>query len=430
MKALILDGSHAEDEFTPRLKAALGQALAERGWQAETIVVRDQKIGNCAGDFFCWVRSPGMCNTADDNRLIAAKIANCDLLIYLTPVTFGGYSSALKRMVDHQIQNITPFFARVDGETHHAKRYARYPDFLALGWLPAPDPHSEAIFRHLARRNALNLYAQSAAAEVVYLSQSDDELSVALTGGLARIAAGRARIQAALPEFPAVSGVPVRKAVLLVGSPRVAKSSSLQLGGYLHEQLGAAGIETETFQIYTTLRSSQKMTRMLQAVNEADLVTLACPLYVDSLPAPVTEALERIAAHRAGQPTRGRLAVMINCGFPEADHNQTAIAICADFARQAGFEWAGALSLGGGQGLVNGMPLQELGGRASNVRLALEQTAVALAQGQSVPDEAARRMARPFIPPFLYLMMGGFGWKAAAKQYGVEKQLKARPYER
>src|SRR5215208_4992374 len=105
MKTLILDGSHANDSQSLRLSHELQKQVPN----AETIVLRDQKIGNCAGDFFCWVRSPGLCNTNDDNRIIAEKVMHSDPLIYLTPITFGGYSSELKRMVDHQIQNISPF---------------------------------------------------------------------------------------------------------------------------------------------------------------------------------------------------------------------------------------------------------------------------------------------------------------------------------
>ena len=41
----------------------------------------------------------------------------------------------LKRMVDHQIQNVLPFFTQIKGETHHLKRYAKTPNFLAIGWM-------------------------------------------------------------------------------------------------------------------------------------------------------------------------------------------------------------------------------------------------------------------------------------------------------
>ena len=71
---------------------------------------------------------------------IAAAVVTSDLMVYLTPVTFGGYSSMLKGMVDHLIQNVSPFFARLDGETHHRKRYKNNPDLLAVGWMEAPAP--------------------------------------------------------------------------------------------------------------------------------------------------------------------------------------------------------------------------------------------------------------------------------------------------
>ena len=137
MKTLILNGFHSE--MGERINSALRTQIDARGWQSESILLCDQKIGNCAGDFFCWVRKPGMCKTDDDNRVIAEKIIQSDLVIYLTPVTFGGYSSELKRMVDHQIQNISPMFAAVDGEIHHQKRYTQYPHTLTIGWIQQPN---------------------------------------------------------------------------------------------------------------------------------------------------------------------------------------------------------------------------------------------------------------------------------------------------
>lgn len=50
MKTLILDGSHANDSQVADIKNALRRHLPD----AETIILREQKIGNCAGDFFCW----------------------------------------------------------------------------------------------------------------------------------------------------------------------------------------------------------------------------------------------------------------------------------------------------------------------------------------------------------------------------------------
>src|SRR5512145_879253 len=107
MKAILLDGSQRNDVTGQRVYAALRMELESRGWQVEHLCLRERKIGNCAGDFFCWIRNPGVCNVDDDNRAIAESIINSDLMVYLTPITFGGYASVLKKMVDHQLPNVS-----------------------------------------------------------------------------------------------------------------------------------------------------------------------------------------------------------------------------------------------------------------------------------------------------------------------------------
>ena len=431
MKALILNGSHENDSTGERVKTLLTSEMQINGWDVEHILLREQKIGNCAGDFFCWVRNPGVCNVDDDNRTIAEAIVQSDLVVYLTPVTFGGYSSALKRMVDHQIQNVSPFFSQVNGETHHQKRYKKYPDFLAIGWLERPDAYAETVFRHLAGRNAVNFFAKTAVTGVVLASQNDSEIKLSMQGWLNDLHNGKSSPQEKLPlNGGAASGSPIRRALLLVGSPRTKKSTSHSLGDYLFQQFGTQNVQTETIYVHTSLRSPERMQTLYDAVNTADLLVLAFPLYVDSLPAPLIEALERIAAQRAGQNQSHpqRLAVIINCGFPEAQHNATALAICASFAQQAGFGWAGALALGAGEGIVRGLPLNELDGRAIPLKKALHLAASALLVGDAIPQAAVDLMAKPIIPAWLYRLMGIFGWRQEAKRWGAENQLKRQPY--
>lgn len=426
MKALILDGSHANDKQATQITNALQKHLPD----AETIIVREQKIGNCAGDFFCWVRNPGMCNTDDDNRIIAAKIIQSDLVISLTPVTFGGYSSALKRMVDHQIQNISPFFANLGGEIHHQKRYKHYPNMLTIGWMEKPDAQAEAIFRHLVHRNAINMYAKTSACGLVIGSQSQADLDSQVESLLQAISSGSSSPVPALPSIDVSSAeaASIKRAVLLVGSPRTKKSTSASLGGYLMEQLNTRDIETQTIQIYTSLNSPARMDALYQSLDNADLVVLAFPLYVDSLPAPVTAALEKIAAHRKGYPTPIRFAAIANCGFPGAEHNNTALAICSEFARENGLAWMGGLSLGAGEGIVHGTPLHELDGRAIPIKATLDRAAEALADGNAIPQISKDLLAKPIIPNWLYTLNGRFGWRRAAKQFGAQKLLKRQPY--
>lgn len=439
MKAILLNGSQENDKTGERVHAALEAELKTRGWGVEHFALCEKKIGVCAGDFFCWIRSPGVCNVDDDNRLIAEALVSSDLMIYLTPVTFGGYSSTLKKMVDHQIQNVQPFFTMVEGETHHVKRYKKNPDLLVVGWMESPDTHSETVFGHLVQRNALNWHSKTYVSGVVLANQSDEEMQASAQKWLNDLQNRRSSQRVELPiegdpstivrASPTPGSVETRRALLLVGSPKTRKSTSNSLGGYLFEQLSARSIHTETIYLHTVLRSPQKMQALFDAVDAADLVTLAFPLYVDSLPAPVIEALERIAARRQGRDHSHRqlFTAISNCGFPEANQTLTALAICETFAQQAGFEWAGSLALGGGE-MVNGASLVEAGGMSILMRKALDLAAEALAQGQAIPQAARDGLAKPVIPHWVYWLMSWWRWNQEAKGYGSQKLLNRKPY--
>ncbi|PWH12357.1 MAG: NAD(P)H dehydrogenase [Anaerolineae bacterium] len=431
MKITLLDGSTAHDALGQRVRDELLRQLNAQHHALELFTLRENKIGNCAGDFFCWVRRPGVCNTDDDNRTIAAAIIQADLLIYLTPITFGGYSATLKKAVDHQIQNIAPFFTTLNGETHHTRRYERYPDFLVIGWQSAPNPAAENIFKHLVWRNSLNFYAQAAHCEMVTGNPADENLTAQIESALRAISRRQTAPAPVLPSpnvSPAQASAP-RRALLLVGSPRGRKSTSHAIGAYLMEQLAARGLETETVPIYPLLNNPQKMESLLEQVDSADLTVLAFPLYVDTLPAPVILLLERLAAHRSTHSTPGQgFAALANCGFPEWRHNANALAICAEFATETGLQWLGSLALGAGEGMVHGTPLNEAGGQVIPLKKAIERAAESLAQGQPIPAEAQKFIEKPFIPAWLYRLMGGLGWKQQAKRWGAQNDMARQPY--
>ena len=232
-------------------------------------------------------------------------------------------------------------------------------------------------------------------------------------------------------------------ALLLVGSPKPGASSSASLGAYLQERLAAHGVATDTIVLAKALRTEEATAALLAAVGAADLVVLSFPLYVDSLPAPVTRALELIAdswapgaapAPAAGAgaqvphaPERPGLLAICQCGFPEAEHDLVALEICAHFARAAGFEWAGGLAMGGG-GLIDGRPLGARGGLLRSVTRALDLSAAELAEGRPVPAEAVGLMSKPAFPAFAYRFVANRGWRAELKKRGAATPLDARPF--
>jgi multimeric flavodoxin WrbA len=167
MKALILNGAEGANEALEVVDAELGEALGARGWEVERMDLRDQEISHCAGCFKCWYQTPGECVIEDDARDVTWGMANGDLVVMLSPVTFGGPSYALKRALDRQICLLSPFFTRVRGETHHRKRYRRYPKLIVVGSLNGGDGAQAATFERWARRMALNLRVPRVAVGVV-----------------------------------------------------------------------------------------------------------------------------------------------------------------------------------------------------------------------------------------------------------------------
>ena len=217
--------------------------------------------------------------------------------------------------------------------------------------------------------------------------------------------------------------------LLLVGSPKNSSSTSAALGDYLTLRLEELGLSIEKEYIYKLIRKEEGQKKILSIVDNTDLIILAFPLYVDCLPAGVIETLELIANHRKlmNNPKKIGFVVLINCGFPEAEQNNTAIAICKIFAREVGFEWKGALSLGMGPA-IEGKPVEERGGMVRNLKKGYNLAAKALAEGKIIPEEAYELVMKRFIAKSLYTKIGNLGWKRQAKKFGVREIIEAKPY--
>jgi multimeric flavodoxin WrbA len=185
MNALLLNG--ARDDALNSVQAIVAQELGDAGGVVDAIPLRETDIAYCRGCFGCWIQTPGLCIVDDAARDIARRHIQSDLVIYLTPVTFGGYSSELKKAVDRLIPNLSPFFTRIDGETHHKRRYARYPRLVAVGVLDEPDEESERLFKTLVSHNAINMHAPTHAAGVLHTGQGPEEMRAAIRALLAAV---------------------------------------------------------------------------------------------------------------------------------------------------------------------------------------------------------------------------------------------------
>lgn len=158
MKCLVLDGGREGDFLTTVAFREMIAALEGRKIDVHPVRLREHSIAPCTGCFGCWTRTPGECVIGDDARDILMAYLGSDIAAYVSPVTFGGYSSLLKTILDRLIPVLDPRFAIVGGEVHHRLRYRRYPKTIVLGTLPSSDPEAERLFATLVARNGINLH--------------------------------------------------------------------------------------------------------------------------------------------------------------------------------------------------------------------------------------------------------------------------------
>ena len=226
---------------------------------------------------------------------------------------------------------------------------------------------------------------------------------------------------------------------MLIGSPKPGESGSASLAAYFAGRLTAAGVTVRTMHLRQELRGPARRGELCAALDGADLIVLAAPLYEGSVPAVAVEGLELIAAHRAGLAGRsapGHEAVpapafvaLVGHGFPEPEQTATLLGVLRCFAAEAGLEWAGALTLPAGATLRE-RPLDEAPVMARHARKALRMAAESLAAGRPVPDEAAALMRRPMFPVAAFRFAAEREFRKRAEVNGVAARLDERPYTR
>lgn len=437
MSVLLLNGALGPDPLLDDLAARLRHDFEVRGATVDTVLLRIESVAWCQGCFECWTHTPGMCKINDAGRDLAREFVQADTVILLTPSRFGGYSSESKKLLDRTLGMLLPFFRRIDGETHHAPRYASRPRFGVLAVLDHADFDETSTVRVLAQRNAINFASTAQHTEVIHRHQSIGVALAAcdrLVDALSAPPAPRAPLRHPDELLPAMArraaAQPPRDALVLVGSakPR-GESTSEALGIELLERLALHGVSGRVAHVHRDAHDKAGLATLVAAVRSVDLLVLATPVYIDALPWLMTRALEAIADDRRGlfDPPPLAVTMIANCGFPEARHCAVARTIGALFARDALATWAGALQLGGGA-IMNGRALPEAGHVVARLAPALDRAARALAAGERLGDDEILAFQEPLVPALAYSAVAGASWLWTAAHSGAVSRLWERPH--
>lgn len=176
MRTVVLNGMRESGGAAEAVLEILSAELEKAGCEVEIRTLREMEIGSCHGCFGCWTKSPGCCLIDDQGREVAEEVIRAGLAVFLSPVTFGGYSSELKKVVDRLIPLIAPLFLRAEEETDMPHSPRGFPRLLGLGWMDGADEEGAHLFKTLVERNATLFHSPSHAAAVALTGEGKEEL--------------------------------------------------------------------------------------------------------------------------------------------------------------------------------------------------------------------------------------------------------------
>ena len=131
----------------------------------------DGRYAPCQGCFGCWTKHPAECFMKDKLQQICRLIGQADELVIITQNLYGGYSAAIKNVLDRSIGTSTPLSTYRGRQMHHTLRYGKHSLWKVIAYGDATEAEQES-FRYLAERNALNDgFARS---EVVFVQNPEE----------------------------------------------------------------------------------------------------------------------------------------------------------------------------------------------------------------------------------------------------------------
>jgi NAD(P)H-dependent FMN reductase len=212
--------------------------------------------------------------------------------------------------------------------------------------------------------------------------------------------------------------------VMIVGSPRLKRSTSYSIAYYLKNGLTAYDWTIEILFAHQAFDNETKMNELQEKTKNADIIGIIFPLYVDGIPGPLVHILEQLNTQEK-KNTDQKIFTIVNSGFPEPHHSKLAVDMIEQFAREYSSQFIGGYTIGAG-GVVGGMPIEQIKNRSKRLVTALDLTIKSLGKNQTLSDEAKQILSKPIFSKTLYNMFANLGWKPRAKKNGV-KDLYLKP---
>ena len=135
----------------------LGKEMNERLLaSADRAVCADGRYAPCQGCFQCWTKHPAACTMKDALHQACRVLGSSDDLVIITKNLYGGYSAAVKNLLDRSIGSSTPLSTYRCGEMHHTLRYGKRNSLRVIAYGEITEAERETM-ELMAARNAVNM---------------------------------------------------------------------------------------------------------------------------------------------------------------------------------------------------------------------------------------------------------------------------------
>jgi hypothetical protein len=418
MKIAILNGNPQPSSLDGYLDR-LAQTLEASGHPVINLTLRELPLRHCVGCWGCWVKTPGECVARDASLVIDRAVINADFVLLAAPLKMGFPSELLKMAVDKHLPLIHPYAEVAYGESHHLKRYSRYPRAgLLLEEEPGTDERDLQIVRDIFCRTEINFKTR------LFFSLTTHTPVEDVAGWIVDTQLQPLPLPERLAPTRGTTIAPPSRLTLFNGSPRGRRGNT----PIMLEQIAAGfGRPVETWYVVRMKETEA----MVQAFAGAECAILGFPLYTDAMPGTVKhfiEALEPLVSRGSNPP----LGFLVQSGFPEGLHSRYVERYLEKLASRLGSPYLGTVVKGNGEGL-RFMPPEA----NRDLFAALKALGAGLArEGRWDPavlqaiakPEAFPAALGPFFKVFLRLPVAHGYFDQMLKQNGAYERRFARPF--
>ena len=123
--------------------------------KCDRALAADGRYAPCQGCFGCWTKHPATCFMKDKLQEACRILGQADERVIVTGNLYGGYSAAVKNVLDRSIGTSTPLSTYRGRQMHHTLRYGKHNLWKVIVYGEITEDEKNT-FRYLAERNALN----------------------------------------------------------------------------------------------------------------------------------------------------------------------------------------------------------------------------------------------------------------------------------